>query len=119
MCSLFTLIKFLKLSHYHFVLLSCAEYQIVCNTSLLLYLIRLGLGRIAGILSLQVDDGQTQLQALQRVGSELAMHVVAAKPLFLTKELVPSDALENEREILKSQVFSLFFTHVLMNRIRV
>ncbi|KAL5152747.1 Elongation factor Ts, mitochondrial [Glycine soja] len=62
-----------------------------------------GLGRIAGILSLQVDDGQTQLQALQRVGSELAMHVVAAKPLFLTKELVPSDALENEREILKSQ----------------
>ena len=66
------------------------------------------MGRIAGILSLQVDDGQTQLQALQRVGSELAMHVVAAKPLFLTKELVPSDALENEREILKSQVFSLY-----------
>nr|KYP42238.1 Elongation factor Ts [Cajanus cajan] len=62
-----------------------------------------GLGRIAGILSLQVDDGKTQAEALQRVGSELAMHVVAAKPLFLTKELVPSDALENEREILKSQ----------------
>ncbi|KAL3017945.1 hypothetical protein AAZX31_05G001500 [Glycine max] len=61
------------------------------------------LGRIAGILSLQVDDGQTQVEALHRVGSESAMHVVAAKPLFLTKELVPSDALENEREILKSQ----------------
>ncbi|XP_027358742.1 elongation factor Ts, mitochondrial [Abrus precatorius] len=62
-----------------------------------------GLGRIAGILSLEVDDGKTQVEALQRVGSELAMHVVAAKPLFLTKELVSSDALENEREILKSQ----------------
>ena len=61
-----------------------------------------------------MDDGQTQLQALQRVGSELAMHVVAAKPLFLTKELVPSDALENEREILKSQVFSLFFTYFFL-----
>lgn len=89
------------------------------HSLLLFFFFLLGLGRIAGILSLQVDDGQTQLQALQRVGSELAMHVVAAKPLFLTKELVPSDALENEREILKSQVFSLFFTHVLMNRIRV
>ncbi|KAL2335771.1 hypothetical protein Fmac_016984 [Flemingia macrophylla] len=62
-----------------------------------------GLGRIAGILSLEVDDGKTQVEALQRVGSELAMHVVAAKPLYLTKELVPSGALENEREILKSQ----------------
>jgi len=67
------------------------------------------LGRIAGILSLEVDDGKTQVEALQRVGSELAMHVVAAKPLFLTKELVPSDALENEREILKSQVYVGFF----------
>ncbi|KAG2383891.1 elongation factor Ts, mitochondrial [Vigna umbellata] len=65
-----------------------------------------GLGRIAGILSLEVDDGKTQVEALQRVGSELAMHVVAAKPSFLTKELVPSDALQNEREILKSQAES-------------
>ncbi|XP_061337395.1 elongation factor Ts, mitochondrial [Gastrolobium bilobum] len=65
-----------------------------------------GLGRIAGILSLEVNDGKTQVDALQRVGSELAMHVVAAKPLFLTRELVPSDALENEREILKSQAES-------------
>jgi translation elongation factor EF-Ts len=62
------------------------------------------LGRIAGILSLEVEDGNPQLDALQRVGSELAMHVVATKPLFLTKDLVSSDALESEREILKSQV---------------
>nr|GFD11019.1 elongation factor Ts, mitochondrial [Tanacetum cinerariifolium] len=40
----------------------------------------------------------------QRVGAELAMHVVAAKPLVLTKELVSSEAVQNEREILKSQV---------------
>lgn len=64
----------------------------------------LGLGRFAGILSLEVEGGNLQSDALQRVGSELAMHVVAAKPLYLTKELVASDALENEREILKSQV---------------
>ncbi|PON50266.1 Translation elongation factor [Trema orientale] len=65
-----------------------------------------GLGRIAGVLSLEVEDGNLQSEALRRVGSELAMHVVAAKPLFLTKELVTSEALENEREILKSQAES-------------
>lgn len=66
------------------------------------------MGRIAGILSLEVDGDKAHVDALQRVGSELAMHVVAAKPLFLTKELVSLDALENEREILKSQVL-LFY----------
>ncbi|CAL1392976.1 unnamed protein product [Linum trigynum] len=65
-----------------------------------------GLGRIAGLLSLETEDGSSHLDDLQRVGSELAMHVVAAKPLFLTKELVSSEALESEREILKSQAES-------------
>lgn len=66
------------------------------------------MGRIAGILSLEVEDENASLDAVQRVGSELAMHVVAAKPLVLTKELVSSDAIQNEREILKSQV-NFFF----------
>lgn len=65
-----------------------------------------GLGRIAGILSLEVENEISQLDALQKVGSELAMHIVAAKPLFLTKEGVTSDVLNNEREILKSQAIS-------------
>lgn len=65
-----------------------------------------GLGRLAGIVSLEVEGANTQLEAVQRVGSELAMHVVAAKPLFLSKDLVSSEALANEREILKSQAES-------------
>lgn len=73
----------------------------------------LGLGRIAGILSLEVDDENAPLDAVKRVGSELAMHVVAAKPLFLTKEDVSSDAVQNEREILKSQVKFLFRIHIV------
>ena len=64
-----------------------------------------GLGRIAGILSLETEGENLKSDALKKVGSELAMHVVASKPLFLSKELVSSDALENEREILKSQVW--------------
>lgn len=62
------------------------------------------MGRIAGRLSLEVEDKKCQPDPLRCAGSELAMHAVAAKPLFLTKELVSSDTLENEREILKSQV---------------
>lgn len=66
-----------------------------------------GLGRIAGILSLEVENENASFDALQHVGSELAMHVVASKPLFLSKDLVSADAIANEREILKSQVLSL------------
>ncbi|RAL49217.1 hypothetical protein DM860_014435 [Cuscuta australis] len=65
-----------------------------------------GIGRIAGILSLEVEDPNAPLDAVRHIGSELAMHVVAAKPLFLTRENVSTDALENEREILKSQAES-------------
>ncbi|XP_010547180.1 PREDICTED: elongation factor Ts, mitochondrial-like [Tarenaya hassleriana] len=65
-----------------------------------------GLGRIAGIVALEVGDENAQIDAVQRVGSELAMHVVAAKPLFLTKDHVSSEALANEREVLKSQAES-------------
>lgn len=70
-----------------------------------------GLGRIAGIVSLEVGDGNASLDVLHRVGPELAMHVVAAKPLFLTRELVPSEAMESEREVLKSQVHYESFGH--------
>ena len=62
------------------------------------------MGRIAGLLSLEVEDQNASVDALQHVGSELAMHVVAAKPLFLTKDDVSTEAMESEREILKSQV---------------
>lgn len=67
-----------------------------------------GLGRIAGILSLEAEN-DVPLDALRSVGSSLAMHIVAAKPLFLSKELVSSEALESERDILKSQVFYVTF----------
>ncbi|XP_051142779.1 elongation factor Ts, mitochondrial [Andrographis paniculata] len=65
-----------------------------------------GIGRIAGLLSLEVENKDVPLDAVERVGSEIAMHVVAAKPLFLTKEDVSPDALGNERDILRSQAES-------------
>ncbi|KAL5972315.1 hypothetical protein ACLOJK_041568 [Asimina triloba] len=64
------------------------------------------LGRIAGILTLEVEDDKVPLEAIRQVGSQLAMHIVAAKPLFLSKELVSSEAIESERDVLKSQAES-------------
>ncbi|KAK6127006.1 hypothetical protein DH2020_039255 [Rehmannia glutinosa] len=74
------------------------------------------IGRVAGLLSLEVEDEVASLDAVQRVGSELAMHVVAAKPLFLTKEDVASDALANERDILRSQAESSGKTQMAIDK---
>ncbi|KAK1311412.1 hypothetical protein QJS10_CPA08g01909 [Acorus calamus] len=65
-----------------------------------------GLGRMAGILTLEVENGNAPVDALQRVGSSIAMHIVASKPLFLSKELVSSEAIESERDILRTQAES-------------
>ena len=40
----------------------------------------------------------------QEAGKKLAMHIVAAKPLYLSPNAVPADALEKERVILAKQV---------------
>jgi len=63
-----------------------------------------GLGRIAGLVTLEAEDSSASLDALKTVGSSIAMHIVATKPLFLSKELVSPAAIENEREILRTQV---------------
>lgn len=68
-----------------------------------------GLGRIAGLVTLEVEDGSASLDPLKAVGSSLAMHIVASKPLFLSKELVLPQALQSEREILKTQVHFFFY----------
>ncbi|KAL6540860.1 hypothetical protein OROMI_024743 [Orobanche minor] len=75
-----------------------------------------GIGRIAGLLSLEVEDKNASLDAVRRVGSEIAMHVVAAKPLFLTKEDVTSDALANECDILRSQAESTGKSQVAIDK---
>ncbi|KAG0463115.1 hypothetical protein HPP92_021591 [Vanilla planifolia] len=61
-----------------------------------------GLGRIAGMLTIEADEGNVSLEALRKLGSSLAMHIVAAKPLFLSREQVSIEAIEAERDILKS-----------------
>lgn len=65
-----------------------------------------GLGRTAGLVTLDVKGGSIEIpsKSLGHVGGSLAMHIVAAQPLFLSKDLVTPEVWEREKDILLSQV---------------
>lgn len=70
-----------------------------------------GLARVVGLVTLEPEDGVLKDQEAEaQLGSALAMHVVAAKPLFLSKELVPETFIHSEADIFRSQV-SVFPLH--------
>ncbi|CAO2168782.1 unnamed protein product, partial [Urochloa humidicola] len=62
------------------------------------------------------EDSSVSLDALKTVGSSIAMHIVATKPLFLSKELVSAAAVENEREILRTQAESSGKSQMAMDK---
>ncbi|KAL2642343.1 hypothetical protein R1flu_009930 [Riccia fluitans] len=66
-----------------------------------------GLARVAGLLTLEpaISDSQSgdHQAELSSLGESLAMHIVAQRPLFLSKDLVAPEALQHERDILTSQ----------------
>jgi elongation factor Ts len=65
------------------------------------------LGRIAGVVSLSVKDTTTtsssQQQQHKELAHRLAMHVVAALPRYLDRNSVPDQALNAEKEVLRTQ----------------
>ncbi|KAH7287350.1 hypothetical protein KP509_32G050800 [Ceratopteris richardii] len=65
-----------------------------------------GLGKTAALLTLNVNGGSIEPfgELLSTVGESLAMHIVAARPLFLNKESVTEDVWEREKGIILSQV---------------
>ncbi|KAL1514800.1 hypothetical protein AB1Y20_003886 [Prymnesium parvum] len=58
-------------------------------------------GRTAAMVSL-ASTAQDRT-ALESLGTRIAMHIVAASPLYLNQESVPADALQKEIQILKEQ----------------
>jgi elongation factor Ts len=54
---------------------------------------------------------------LKDVGKKLAMHVVAAQPLFLSPDTVPDATLEKEKEILREQLKSTAKSSEMMEKI--
>lgn len=77
-----------------------------------------GLGKTAGLLALDVKEGSIQLpsELFSSVGGSLAMHVVAARPLFLSKECVTSEVWEREKNIILSQVAGTNKTEAILNK---
>lgn len=72
-----------------------------------------GAGNIGVLIAMAPKDGKSQLSPahpawapLQELGKRLAMHVAAAKPSYLSKEVVPTAALDRERVILKEQAIA-------------
>ena len=59
-----------------------------------------GLGKIGVLVGLESDAAPA---ALETVAKQLAMHVAAANPLFLSRDQVDQEALDRERTVLTEQ----------------
>ena len=60
------------------------------------------IGRTAAAIALRSDAADAD--ALRELGNRLAMHVMAASPLYLSREAVPQAVMDKEAEILREQV---------------
>ena len=54
--------------------------------------------------SLVQISGSLSTEKMQEIGKKLAMHIVAAKPTYLSPEHVPNDVVDREKAILKEQL---------------
>lgn len=52
--------------------------------------------------------GTADEETMADAGKKLAMHIVAAKPTYLSPEDIPVEVLNREKEVLQSQVCSIF-----------
>jgi translation elongation factor Ts len=64
-----------------------------------------GLARVVGLVTLESEQGSLKNEEAE-LGTALAMHVVAAKPLFLSKDVVPETFLHRETDIFRSQALA-------------
>lgn len=69
---------------------------------------RMGPDSSAGSAAAIVELGGTGVDSavIAEAGKKLAMHIVAAKPSYLTPDDIPADEIERERSILQGQVRS-------------
>ncbi|TMW67039.1 hypothetical protein Poli38472_012155 [Pythium oligandrum] len=66
-----------------------------------------GLGRAGALVALQYASSSAtpeQVQEIETLGKRLAMHIVAAKPKYLSRDVVPEAVVEKERTFLTEQV---------------
>ena len=59
---------------------------------------------VAAVLVGPSNNSAVDADTLQAVGKRLAMHIVAAKPLYLGLDDIPKDAVDKERDLLQAQI---------------
>ncbi len=72
-----------------------------------------GLGKIAVLVAL---ESEAEGDALAALGRQLAMHVAAAKPLYIDTAAVPPAALDRERAVLREQAQATAKTDAIVER---
>jgi elongation factor Ts len=61
--------------------------------------------KVAGMVALSCEtDFVARTERFQQLARDLAMHVVASRPLFVTREEVPAEMVEGEKTIYREQV---------------
>ena len=66
-----------------------------------------GGGRIGVMLELNCEtDFVANTEDFKQIARDVALQIAAAKPLYLTKEDVPEDVLEHEKNILRAQALN-------------
>ncbi len=62
-------------------------------------------GKMAGMVQLNCEtDFVARTDRFQQLARDLAMHVVASRPLYVTREEVPADLIEREKAIYRDQM---------------
>lgn len=66
-----------------------------------------GGGRIGVLVNFKLaDDSKAETDAFKTAAKDIAMQVAAAMPQYVTKDEVPAEAIEKEKEILKVQAIN-------------
>lgn len=66
-----------------------------------------GGGKMAAMVALNCEtDFVARTERFQQLARDLAMHVVAARPLYVTREEVPADLIASEKVIYREQMLN-------------
>jgi elongation factor Ts len=63
-----------------------------------------GGGRIGVLVQFETDGETAKNQLFEEIGKDVAMQIAALNPAYLSRETVPSEVIEKEKEILMAQI---------------
>ncbi len=60
-------------------------------------------GQVASIVQLECEDSAADSEQVKELARDLCMHITAINPMALSREDMPADVVETEKEIIKKQ----------------